>query len=90
MFVVKIFNLCGGERLDEDGHAFFPCGLPDDGHAVNMIEMFDTELEIFPRSSRGPAMEIIQLYNHVDASMVGDQFLGTLNQLFVIVFNQLA
>lgn len=74
--VIKVLDFGSGERAAENRHTLFPFRLAHNRHRFDVIEVLQVELEVFPRSTCIPTVEIVHDEQDTNLSMPLDLFLG--------------
>src|SRR6516165_1421700 len=85
---VEVLNLGGREWPAENGHAVLPRLLADKCQPLDVLEVLDVELQVFPHGGRLPAVEVVQLKQDTDLPELPDQPLGFGNKLLVVDFRK--
>jgi hypothetical protein len=88
--VVKILELRRGERTTENRHPLFPLCFPNDCQSLNVGEVLQIELQVFPKGTRTPAVEIAHDEKDPDLAVPLNCRFGHGNEFFIGLLGQFA
>lgn len=83
--VIEITELGFGERFGEDRYSLLPLLFTDHRHALDIVEMVNTELEVFLCRADLPAMKADPVEQDAHLSMLLDELLECRLKVCVIV-----
>ena len=90
VLAVEVANLGRGEWLAERGHSLFPLRFTHHRQPLDIAEVLDVELDVFPQCTRFPAVEIVHLQQDANFFELGDEALDQRHEVFVVGLRELA
>lgn len=90
VLMVEVFHPGGGEWTAEDRHAVFPFRFPHDRQPLDMSEMFQVKLDVFPQRTRIPSMKVMHDEQDSHLAMLLNGRLGEGNEFLISLLLQFA
>jgi len=84
LIVGKVAHFSGGEWPTKTGHPFVPGIFANDGQSLDVIEVPGIPLDVFPKRTGIPSVEIMHLHQDANFAVFVDQSLDFRGQPLVI------
>lgn len=87
--VFEVSDRCFREWLTERRHAMLPYFFPNHGQSLNIGEVFDAKLEVFPRRASIPAVKAGHFKQYAQLSMLLNEAFKFRQKALIVCFDKL-